>query len=195
MAREHRQELRRMRAQVGKMERMIEMAETMIQPPFTLNLSLTQAGAVTTTGPAATRDAFPTSTTAAVGAGLPKAPWYGSNDAYLKETRLSLAAMKQELIRAEAATDRRVREAWFALDQARREADLYGRTVVSLSRSALDVSTKGYEAGTVSFADVIASHTLWLKAHLTYQRKLADLGVAMAELERTVGAPLKQEKS
>jgi cobalt-zinc-cadmium efflux system outer membrane protein len=34
LALENRQELNRMRAMVGKMERMVEMAETMIQPAF-----------------------------------------------------------------------------------------------------------------------------------------------------------------
>jgi cobalt-zinc-cadmium efflux system outer membrane protein len=40
LALEKRQELNRMRAMVGKMERMLEMAETMIQPTVSQNLSL-----------------------------------------------------------------------------------------------------------------------------------------------------------
>jgi cobalt-zinc-cadmium efflux system outer membrane protein len=189
-ARAHRQELLRMQAVVGKMERMIQMAETMIQPRFTTNLFLTQGKAVTTAGSAAMKPAFAVTAEAFTGAGLPKNAWFGTRDAYLMETRASLAAMKQELVGAQAMTDQRVRDAWFALDQARRESALYENTVVKLSQSALEVSTRGYESGTVGFADVIASHTLWLSANMTYQRKLADLGVARAELERVLGAPL-----
>ncbi len=54
--------------------------------------------------------------------------------------------------------------------------------------SALDVSTSGYEAGNVSFADVIGSYTLWLNSNLASERRRADVGIAFAELQRTVGA-------
>jgi outer membrane protein TolC len=62
---------------------------------------------------------------------------------------------------------------------------------VKLSQSALDVSTRGYESGTVSFADVIGSYTIWLKASLTLDRKRSDYGIAWAELEQVVGTSLR----
>ena len=39
-----------MRAMIGKMERMIEMAETMIYPPYSLSLSFFQDEAITQVG-------------------------------------------------------------------------------------------------------------------------------------------------
>ena len=50
IALEKRQELRQMRAMIGKMERMIEMAETMIYPPYSLSLSFFQDEAITQVG-------------------------------------------------------------------------------------------------------------------------------------------------
>jgi outer membrane protein TolC len=191
LALERRQELRRIRAMVGKTERMIEMAETMILPPYTLNLSLYEDEAVTQVGSVATREDFPISTKASTGAGLPKMPWYGTNDAYLRQTRQRLQALREDLKKAEAETLTLVRNAWFELDRAKREESLYKDSIIKLSRSALDVSSRGYESGNVSFADVISSYTIWLKANLAAEEKRSDLGIAWAELERAVGRSLR----
>jgi len=191
IAQEHRQELRRLRARVGKMERMIELAETLVLPPYTLNLSLYEDEAVIKVGSAATKNTFPTSIEVSRGAGLPKMPWYGIQDAYLRETRQKLKALREDLKQAEAATADRVRSSWFELDRARREMFLFNNKVVNLSKSALDVTTRGYESGNASFADVIASYTLWLDANLTLANQQSNFGVAWAELEQAVGTSLK----
>jgi outer membrane protein, heavy metal efflux system len=191
IAHEHRQELRRLRARVGKMERMIEMAETMVLPRYTLNLSMYEDEAVTKVGSAATKNTFPTSIQVSRGAGLPKMPWYGFEDAYLRETRQKLKALREDLKQAEAATANRVRSSWFELDRAKREMFLFNDKVVNLSKSALDVTTRGYESGNVAFADVIASYTLWLEANLSLANQQRNFGVAWAELEQTVGTTLR----
>ena len=191
IAREQRQELRQLRAQVGKMELMIAMAETMILPGYTLNLSMYGNAPVIAAGSIAKREAFPVQTTASRGAGLPKMPRYGTEDAYLRETRQKLYALNEELKQAETQTNTMVRNTWFDIDKAGREAALYQDEVVKLSRSALDVSTRGYESGNVSFADVIDSYTTWLKANLTLERKRSDFEIAWAELEQVVGTSLR----
>ena len=187
MALKHRQELRKLRARVGKMERMIEMAETMILPPYTFNLSLYEDEAIKKVGTVAMLPTFPVSVQVSTGAGLPKMPWYGANDAYLRQTRKKLLALREDLKKAEVTTITMVRNSWFKLDQANREKELYKKTIIDLSQAALDVSIQGYESGTVSFADVIASHTLWLVANLTLERKQADVGIAWADLQSVVG--------
>jgi cobalt-zinc-cadmium efflux system outer membrane protein len=186
-ARERKQELRRLRDRIGKMERLILMAETAVYPVYSLNLSLFEDEAVSQVGTWRTKEPFSETTTVSVGAGLPKMPWYGKNDAYLRETRLKLAALREELHKAEESTFFNVREAWFRLDRARREEALYAEQVVRLSQAALEVSTRGYETGLVSFADVIASYTNWLKANISLPGKQRDLGVSRAQLEEAVG--------
>ncbi len=187
LARERRQELRAMRAEVGKMERMLEMAETMVLPPYTLNLSLFEDRAVTQVGTMPMEPTFATGVAAAEGAGLPRMPWYGANDAYLRETRQRLEAARRELRAAEAEAAWMVRETWFRLDRARREADLYGARVTELAKLAREAAARGYQTGAVAFADAIDSYREWLDAVLATERRTADLGVARAELERVVG--------
>ena len=193
LALEKRQELNRMRAMLGKMERMVEMAETMIQPSFSQNYSLFTDEAVVQVGSAAMKPTFATTVSPARGAGLPKNAWFGTQDTYLRETRQKLDALRADLLDAEARTRLMVRMGWFELDRARRELFLYRDRLLELSQTSLDVSTRGYESGNVSFADVIASYTGWLDVNLAGQRRNSDVGVARAELERRVGAPLSKQ--
>jgi len=187
VANENRQELRKIRANIDKMELMVELGETMIIPPYTLNLSLYKDEAVNQVGTFNNKETFAVSTSSSKGAGLPKSPWYGTNDAYLRETRRKIAAQKDNLAMIEAKTATMVRTAWFELDKAIREETLYAKTVVELSQTSLEVSTRAYESGKVAFADVIASYDLWLKSNLTLQKKRSNIGIFNAELKRRIG--------
>ena len=193
LAIENRQELRRMRAVVGKMERMIEMAETTIQPDFSQNYALATNDALLQAGGAGGRPAFSTTVSPTRGKGLPKNAWFGTRDAYLQETRRNLKALRDDLSGAEDSTRTMVRIAWFDLDRALRERSLYRQRLLELSQTALEVSTKGYESGRVTFADVIAAYTAWFDIHLAGERRISDVGVAWAELQRTVGIDLQHE--
>jgi hypothetical protein len=190
LALEKRQELKRMRAMLGKMERMVEMAETMIQPSFSQNYSLFADEAALQVGSAAMKPTFSTTVSPTRGKGLAKNAWFGTQDTYLRETRQKLDALRADLADAEARTRLMVRTAWFDLDLARRERSLYQNRLLDLSQTSLDVSTRAYESGSVSFADVIGSYTGWLEVNLAGQRRNSDVGVARAELERRVGIPL-----
>jgi outer membrane protein TolC len=190
LARENRPELRRIRANIERMARMVEMGETMSRPSLSLDLSAYSDNAALQVGSQAMRPTFPEKTMASMGAGAPQKPFFGGREAWLEETKLRLAAMEERLKAMESMTEREVRDAWFELDRAIREARLFSETVVDLSRSALEVSSRGYESGSVPFASVIGAYTDWLDARLGEARKESDIGVARAELARVVGAGL-----
>ena len=190
VAESRRQEILIKQAQLDKMQDVLEMAETMVLPSFTLNYSAFDNQAINSVGSFAKRPSFKTSSSASRGAGLPRNVWYGTNDAYVREIRQQVAALKESLAKTKAEAVNQVRERWFELDRARREKALYQDTVVSLSQSALDVSTSGYESGNVSFADVINSYELWLSSNLTFEKKRSDYHIAWALLEQAVGAQL-----
>ena len=187
LAIQRRQELKKLRAMISRMELMIEMAETEIRPGFTLNLSLSENQAVNQAGTMKMEEPFAVSTKAGMGEGLPKAPWTGLADAYLRETKQRLDSLRRELGGAEADTHAKVREAWFAADRAKREAALYRERVVRLSGLSFSTALKAYETGIMPYAEIIDSLMTLLENRLAAERKNADAGQAMAVLEETVG--------
>jgi cobalt-zinc-cadmium efflux system outer membrane protein len=187
LARQHRQELKVIRFQIAKVENMIEMAESMIHSPATLNLSLFENEAVNTVGSGALKPSFPEKTMAGMQNGSPVKPWYGIDNSWLNQTRQNLLSMKQMLTKKENETDRMVRDAWFMLDKNRRELTLFKETVLPMTRSALDVATREYESGTIPFSQAIGSYTDWLNAKLAVAKKQSGLGKSFANLEKTIG--------
>jgi outer membrane protein TolC len=183
----HRQELEKIRAMILRMEFMIEMAETEIYPGAVPNLALTENRAVTGSGTMKTEEPFAVSLSAAMGSGLPRMPWTGLSEAYLRETRQRLLALKEELKAKEAETAADVREAWFTLDQAGREAKVYKNEIDSLSRLNFSVSSKAYETGSVPFSETMDAVLLMFETSLMTERKKADVFIALAGLEQTVG--------
>lgn len=186
----HRQELRILRARLGKVDAMIEMTETMVLPPLDMGLSRYKDQAIRQVGTQADQEPTAARGTAAAAAGQPSRPWFGYRDSYLREMRQKRLAMRNELERMQDATLSLVRRKWFALDQAARERRLYEDTVVQLSEAALEVSTSGYESDRVAFADVITSYTLWLDTNLALAEKRSAYGTSLAELEQAVGRAL-----
>jgi outer membrane protein TolC len=183
----HRQELEKTRIMITRMELMIEMAETEIYPGLTPNLALTENRAVTSSGTMKMEEPFAVTLPASMGSGLPRMPWTGLSEAYLRETRQRLLALKEELTAGEAETAADVREAWFSLDQARREAVVYKNEINALAQLNFSVSSKAYETGAIVFSETMDAVLLMFETSLAVERKKADVFIALAGLEQTVG--------
>ena len=191
LALEQSQDLRTIRAMVGRMERMIEMAETEIYPRFTQNLSLFENKAVIQAGTIRTEAPFADVDSSSIEEGLPKNPWFGLGDAYLRETREKLEALRNELKNAENVIRFKVREGWFKLDRAIREERLYTKKIRELSRLSAEVTDLRYEAGVAEMRDVIEFNMTWFESRLTSERKKSEIGIARADLEEMIGTSLQ----
>ncbi|WP_300458345.1 TolC family protein [Desulfobacula sp.] len=186
-ARQNSQGLKIIRHQINKVQTLIEMAESMIQAPFTLNFSSYEDAAINSVGSGAQKSSFAEKSMAAMENNTPLNPWYGIDDPWLNQTRQTLLSLKQTLVKQENATDRMVRDAWFAVDKNKRELLLYKDRILSLSKSALDVSTREYESGSIPFSQAIDSYTDWLSIKLAIAKRQTDLGSSTATLEQIIG--------
>lgn len=193
LARTNRQELKAIRHQIGKLQNMVEMAESMIQEPFTLGFSRNEDEAVNTVGSSAGKPSFPEKTMAAMKNNTPVKSLHGIDSPWLAQTRQTLLSLEHLLAEQENVTDRMVREAWYEVDKNIRELDLYENRILSLSKSALDVSTRDYETGSIPFSQAIDSYTSWLKVKLTIVQKQTDLGSATAMLQKIIGTSFDTE--
>jgi len=187
LAQDNRQEIRIAKAQITRMELLIDLAESMILPPFTLNLADFSNKTIQQVGSGAKSAAFKDDIKAQVGAGLPRAPWFGTNDPYIESSRHILLGQKAMLADLQAATKADIFERWFQLDKASRNVTLYHTKIVDLSQAALDVVTQGYETGETPFAQVNISYQNWLNSRLALAKSKSDLGIAMSRLQERLG--------
>jgi len=191
LARENRQELIALRYQIAKVSSMVEMAETMTEARPTLGFSTYEADFVNTAGTGAPRSGFTAKTMPAMKNNRPNQAWYGINEPWLEQTRQTLASLKSTLTAKENATDTMVRKEWFKADKNNREHLLYQQRILPMAKSALDVTTREYEAGSIPFSQAIDSYTYWLKVKLIIAREKSDFAISFAELENITGKPLR----
>jgi outer membrane protein TolC len=187
LARQNRQELSLIRHRIARVQTMIEMTESMVHEPFSLGFSRFEDEAILSVGTGSDKSSFPEKSMASMKNSSPLNSWYGIDYPWLNQTKLNLLSLKQTFVEAENATDRMVREAWFSVDKNRRELDTYQNRISALSKSAVDVTTREYEAGSIPFPQVIDAYTSWLRVNLTIAKRKADLGSSIATLEQMIG--------
>jgi hypothetical protein len=181
---------RRMRAMAARMELMIQMTEREVTPGFALEATLFENNPLLQSGTAAEGEPFPVSAAAAEGTGTPKYAFSGRTAGYVRETRERLAALREEIRAEEAASTARVHEAWFALDRARREEQLWAGRVGELTRLAGETADRSYRAGRSTLPEALESERVARESQLEAARRHSALGQSWAALEAAVGAPL-----
>ena len=186
-ARLNNQALKILRHKISKLETLVEMAESMVWAPFTLNLSAYGNDPVKSAGTGAEKQPFLEKTMPSGKNNTPVRQWYAVDDPWLRQTRQKLSSLEKTLVSAENLTDSNIQAAWFAVDKNKRELDLFRNLILQLSKSALDVSTREYESGAIVFSEAIDSYTSWLRVKLSIAQKQRDLGVAVAKLENIAG--------
>ena len=187
LARQNNQALKILRHKISKLEKMVEMSESMILSPFILNLSAYGGDPVQSTGAGAQKLSFPEKTMPSGKNNAPVRQWYAVDDPWLRQTKQNLSSLKKTLVNEEHKTDSNIQVAWFNVDKNKRELYLYQNLILELSKSALDVSTREYESGITAFSEAIDSYTSWLKVKLLIAQKHRDLCVTVAKLENIIG--------
>lgn len=102
------------------------------------------------------------------------------------------AATKQRTDRRHAL-QAELRLAWHQFLDADRRAGLFERTLIPMTREALEATEAAYAAGESEFQAVTEAQSALQEVQLTYQRVIADRFQRLAELERLIGRPLLGE--
>jgi outer membrane protein TolC len=119
-------------------------------------------------------------------------PWaYAAKyDAAATEAAALLAAAKAEKRLLEDRVRREVTQSHLSARSALLERNLYLTTHLPQAAEALEASELGYQTGRVDLLSLIDSERSIESIHLEHIRAAADLGAAVAALERAVGAEL-----
>lgn len=182
-----RQELRRMRAMAARMELMLRMGQRDALPDYSQGSSWFADKPLRQAGTMRMEEPFVPAGADAAAPAAPADSWPGRDRSYLRETRERLDALLREIAAEERATEAEVREAWTALERARRERELYGTRIEELTRLAADVLERGYRSGGGTLGELLDAQRARLDAGIEAARRRAGVGAAVAALEALLG--------
>jgi len=99
----------------------------------------------------------------------------------LKNTRLELAAKLDLLI--------------YYYQNALRKNELYENTLIPKAQQSIDLAVRGFETGSVSFADLLNAERTLLEFQLDAKRYAADAAQRLAEVDALAGTRLRSQAS
>lgn len=111
-------------------------------------------------------------------------------DAGVSEADARLDVARSERRRLEDRVRREVEQAYLAAKKSLLQHELFARTHIPQAEQALRVTESSYEAGTVSFLDLLDTVRSLEAVHLEHIAAQAEFEKAYAELERVVGTEL-----
>ena len=169
-AQRNRIEIARLKADLVKMKRIIELSEKRFYPDFDAGFSRLKGGKFSNK---------PT---------LRKNDFFAKNDAYLAETKQKYRALQAKIKALKTKTGDDIQQALSKYLEQKRSYKLYKNKVLPKVRSTLDIAKNTYETGESSFIDIIEAEEMILDYQLKSLQALKEMNINIAKIERFMGS-------
>jgi outer membrane protein TolC len=116
--------------------------------------------------------------------------WWRAYRAAVTEAERSMAATEDRLRDAENRVASEIHTAHFAMTEALDLMELYATALIPQAEQTLHATEAGFSTGQMSFLDLIDAERVLLRLRLAHERARRDYLLAVADLERSVGAAL-----
>ena len=163
-------EIARLRSDLEKMKRIIQLSEKRFYPDFDAGYSRFQSGKFTTR-PKVKQNNF-----------------FAKNDAYLTETRQKYKALQSKIKALENKTADDIQQVYSKYQSQERNRALYQNKVIPKAKTSLDVTKSLYETGESSYLKIINAQKEILNYRLKSLMALKGINVNIIKLTRFVGA-------
>ncbi len=187
MGNQHRVEIARTQSELKKMERIIQLSEKRFYPDFSAGYSRFQNQTSKQTGSNATKAAFSTRPS------FKKRNFFGTNDAYLNETKLKYKALQSKLSALRNKTEDEIQQRLSSYQIQQRNYRLYQNKVIPKSKTTLDIAKNMFETGDSSYLKVIEIQKMILDYRLLSLQAIKGMNVDVARLSRVVGQRLSSK--
>ncbi len=124
-----------------------------------------------------------------IGMTIPLWFWEKQNS-FVKEARANNEVVKAEYKQEENMVYFEVRSGFAKFEAAKSLVKIYETGVLPQAQSALDTAMLGYQAGKLEFLELLDSQRTLREFQMEYFEALANLEIALADLERSVGTNL-----
>lgn len=175
------QELRMIELEIEKMELMIRMSAKMTFPDPTRGASYFEDRSGLLVGPPREMATFKRDPMS-----MPRF-WFGSDDAYLRELKEDVGAMKEKLRSKQDLLHFEIKRSHYTLDASQRQRDLYQTNLIPQAKKALEASRTAYIAGKVNFLSLLDAERVLLEFNLNYHDSIREVRMNLARLERAIG--------
>lgn len=170
IGKENRVEITRLKSDLEKMKRVIQLSKKRFYPDFDAGFSRFQ------------NDKF------TVKPKIKKGNFFGKNDAYLLETRTKYKALKYKVRALQNKTAEEVHQVASNYQSQKSTYDLYNSKVLPKARTSLEVAKSLYETGEISYTNVINARKAVLSYRLKSYKALMGIKTNKAKLERLLGS-------
>ena len=118
--------------------------------------------------------------------------FWEKQDSFVKEAHANVGVVKAEYQAEENLVLFEVRSSYVRFDAAKKLVKIYETGVLPQAQASLETARRGYETDTLSFLDLLDSVRTLRKFQMEYFESLANLEIALADLERSVGIDLSE---
>jgi outer membrane protein TolC len=165
----NRVEITRLKADLEKMKRIIQLSEKRFYPDFDAGFSRFQNGKFSTK-PKIKQNNF-----------------FARNDAYLTQTRQKLKALQSKIKALQTKTADDVQQAISSYQTQKRTYALYQDKLLPKARTTEDIAKNLFETGETSFIEVIDAQEMILIFRLKSKQALKNMNISKVKLMRIVG--------
>lgn len=169
MGKRQRVEIVRLKTDLEKMKRIIQLSEKRFYPDFDAGYSRFQNGKFTTKPK------------------IKKNNFFAKNDAYLAETRAKYKALQSKIKALENKTADDIQQVVSNYQTQKRTRALYRNKILPKAKTTLDIAKNLYETGDASFLKVINVQKIILNYRLKLVKALKEMNINVAKVKRFVG--------
>jgi outer membrane protein, heavy metal efflux system len=135
------------------------------------------------------RNGKPGSWAAMLGVTIPLWFWE-KQDSFVKEARANVGVVKAEYQAQENMVLFEVRSSYVRFNASKQLVKIYETGVLPQALAALETAQRGYQTDTLSFLDLLDTVRTFREFQMEYFESLANLEIALADLERSVGVDI-----
>jgi cobalt-zinc-cadmium efflux system outer membrane protein len=118
--------------------------------------------------------------------------WAGGRRAAVEQADADAARARNEKTGWEASVRNQVRDAHVRVRTAAERVALHRDVIIPQAEQTFGASESAYQTGELSFLDLLDSERMLLSARKKYFEVLADYGLQLATLEKSLGAALDE---
>lgn len=181
---QNRVEIARIQTELKKMEAIIRLSKKRFYPDFSAGYSRFQNQTSQQAGSNANKAAFSTRPR------FKKRNFFGTNDAYLNETKIKYKALQAKLDALINTTSEQIQQALLRYNSQKSNHQLYQVTVIPQANITLKSATNLFETGGASYLEVINIQQQILDYRLLSLAAIKGMNIDAAKLSRLIGQSL-----